>query len=363
VGEPHEGAALLKTMPAGGFAPPVRRPPPGAPAPPPSPFAPNIQYVAALTGDGKLHKLWVSNGNEPNTPVQFVPPGADARGLIIFDNTAYVGVTNNCGGSGNGVWALDVASGKVTTWKTPSNLGGSAGPAAGPDGTLYVAAGSELTALAPRTLQPLATYKTAGAQFTSSPVVFEHRFRNLIAAATGDGRLHLLDASKLDGAPLAISEPFSAPGFDSGSLTSWQDRLGNRWILAAAGGPHGDIKTGAIVAFKVADNDGKMAFQRGWTSRDMVAPLPPIVVNGVVFAVSSGEFRSKDAKVTVAERTRRSTPAVLYALDSNTGSVLWNSGSTMTSFVHSGGLAAGGSKVYVSTHDGTQYAFGYDIEH
>ena len=40
-----------------------------------------------------------------------------------------------------------------------------------------------------------------------------------------------------------------------------------------------------------------------------------------------------------------------------------NSGSTITSFVHSGGLAAGGGRVYVGGHDGTQYAFGFPMEH
>ena len=54
---------------------------------------------------------------------------------------------------------------------------------------------------------------------------------------------------------------------------------------------------------------------------------------------------------------------MLYALDAQTGKELWNSGKTITSFVHSGGLAAGGGRVYVGAYDGTQYAFGFPIEH
>ena len=84
-----------------------------------------------------------------------------------------------------------------------------------------------------------------------------------------------------------------------------------------------------------------------------------MIVNGVIFAVASGEHRSG----TAAERLKSSSPAVLYALDSVTGNVLWNSGKTMTSFVTTGGLATGGSRVYVATQDGTQYVFGYPIEH
>ncbi len=363
VGEPHEGAALLKTMAA-------RMPPrPAAPARPRTttpafnPFAPRVQYAVALTGDGKLHSLWVSNGNEPNPAVAFLPPNANAQGLIVYGDTAYAGTTNQCGGAANGVWALDLNTGKVRNWKASGNLGGTAGPAAGPDGTLYAAAGKELTALAAGTLQPLAAYRTSGAEFTSSPVVFEFHGKDLIAAATNDGRLQLLDSAALGGAPLAQSEPFSAPDFAAGSVTSWQDLSGNRWILAAAGGPFGEIRSGAVVAFQVVESGGKIALQRAWVSRDMVSPLPPIVVNGVVFAVGSGEFRTKDASVGAAKRIERSVPAVLYALDGATGKELWNSGKAITSFVHSGGLSAGGSRVYVSAYDGTQYSFGYPIEH
>ena len=86
------------------------------------------------------------------------------------------------------------------------------------------------------------------------------------------------------------------------------------------------------------------------------APVPtvnpeatPIVVNGVVFALSSGSLRGPSA--------------MLYALDAATGRELWNSGSAITSFVDSGALAAGDGHVYVPTHDNTLYAFGIPLEH
>jgi outer membrane protein assembly factor BamB len=95
----------------------------------------------------------------------------------------------------------------------------------------------------------------------------------------------------------------------------------------------------------------------------MTSPLPPIIVNGVIFALSSGEFRSGDANVSAAQRAQKSSHAVLYALDAQTGQELWNSGTTIGSFVHSGALAAGGTRVYIAGYDGTQYAFGFPIEH
>ena len=63
----------------------------------------------------------------------------------------------------------------------------------------------------------------------------------------------------------------------------------------------------------------------------MFSPLPPIIINDVVFALSSGAFRSGGAQMTAAQRAQRSKPAVLYALDASTGKELWNSGSTITS--------------------------------
>jgi outer membrane protein assembly factor BamB len=54
---------------------------------------------------------------------------------------------------------------------------------------------------------------------------------------------------------------------------------------------------------------------------------------------------------------------VLYALDAATGKELWNSGTTITSFVHGVAPSAGDAQVYVVTYDGVLYAFGIPIEH
>ena len=378
VGAPFEGAVTLKRVP------PPRPVPVPAPAgsaasttrrvsAPPNPFAARAQYVHALTSDGRFHSLYVSNGEEPQPAVQFLPPNAYAQGLIVFDGMAYVSTTNSCGGGENGVWALDLESKKVSHWKSEgSGVAGSAGPVAGPDGTVYVSAGGELVALEERTLKPKASYTIGGQQFTSSPVVFDFKGKDLIAATANDGRLHLMDAAALS-TPLAKTASFSSADFATGALASWQDPAGTRWILVPAAGAtasgagfrttNGDVKNGAIVAWKVVEQNGAPTLQPGWVSRDMTSPLTPIVVNGVIFAVSTGEFRPGDPKVTDADRSRRSFPAILYALDAIDGKELWNSGSTISTFVTRGGMAAGGSRVYIASQDGTQYTFGFPIEH
>ena len=358
VGEPGEGAAILKEQrpqqqfgppPGAQAAKPGRRAAPGG-----NPFGRAIQWLDALTSDGKLHSVYVSNADEPNPPVQFLPPNANAQGLVIFDGTAYAETVNSCGGVENGLWALDLESKKVSHWKASgSGVGGSVGPAIGPDGTLYAADGSDLVALEAGTLKVKSAFK-AGAKITSSPVVFEFKGKDLVAVSAADGTLHVLDTTKFD-APVAKAAMSSMANYATGALASWQDGTGNRWLLAPA--------NGAIIAFKVVEQNGLPTLQSAWTSREMTSPLPPIIVNGVIFALSSGEFRSADAKMSAADRAKRSSNAVLYALEAATGKELWNSGSAIGSFAHSGGLAAGGNRVYVGTYDGTQYAFGVPIEH
>jgi outer membrane protein assembly factor BamB len=356
VGAPDAGAVTIKPVTAAAPRParPVRRPA-NTVADEANPYAPRVQWVLALTGDGKLHSLYASNGDEPNPPVQFLPPNAHAVGLISYGNVVYTATTNGCGGVDNGIWALDLATKKISKWKSASGgVAGSAGPAVRPDGTLFVAAGSELSALAPKTLKPLASYEAEGAEFTSSPVVFQYKGKDLIAVASNDGRVHLLDSGGLN-KPLDKTAPTSTPDYAVGALSSWQDPAGVRWIFVPSGS--------AIAAWKVVEKDGALACQAGWTSRALVSPLAPVVVNGVMFVLSTGEFRSHDAALDAAARAQRSTNAVLYALDPVDGKELWSSGNTITSFVHSGGLSAGGGRVYVAGYNGTEYAFGFPMEH
>lgn len=332
VGEPGEGAVTIRRTPPPPPPPPAK---PGA-APAFNPFAPRIQWVNAITGDGKFHSMYVSSGETPNPAIDFLPAGAFAKGLAVFNGVAYVATSNGCNGVANGMWALDIASKKVTSWTASANVVGTTGFATGPDGTMYVADGADIVALEPATLKVKATYKGDKA-FSTSPVVFEFKGKDYVAAATTDGKLVVLQDGKL-----AASASVSGV---TGALAAWRERSGQHWILAPA--------AKAIVAIQVVEDGGGIALKQGWTSRELTAPIAPAVVNGVVFAVSTG----------LGPTIKQSKPAVLYALDGASGKELWSSGSTITSFVTTGGLAAGGSRVYVSSYDGTQYAFGFPIEH
>ena len=92
--------------------------------------------------------------------------------------------------------------------------------------------------------------------------------------AAKDGRIFVLDGATLQ-VPLATTP--ATGELTAEGLASWQDEKGARWILAAG--------SNSVVAHRLVEESSGLAFQKGWTSRALVAPLTPLVVNGVVFAV------------------------------------------------------------------------------
>ena len=206
-------------------------------------------------------------------------------------------------------------------WKTGgANVAGTTGPALGTTGDLYVALGAKpprttasgqaaetpdgdaVVALDGHTLRVKDWFSAAGADFNASPIVIRDKDRELIAAAGNDGRLYLLDGKSLGGGdhktPLFVTPKYTAAGA-GGALATWESD-GTRWILApAVGAAQGSARStangltpnGAIVAFKLVDQGGKPSLEAAWSSRDLTSPLGPIVVNGLVFAASSGEYR------------------------------------------------------------------------
>jgi outer membrane protein assembly factor BamB len=156
----------------------------------------------------------------------------------------------------------------------------------------------------------------------------------------------------------------------TGGLATWESE-GTRWILAPSVGAaqpgmkipaNGPVANGSLVAFKVVDQAGKLSLEPAWASRDLTSPAAPLVFNGVLFALSTGEHRPANANANATARAKSSVPAVLYALDPATGKELWSSGKTITTFAR-GGLSAAAGQVYLVTFDNTVYAFGIPMEH
>ena len=381
VGEPGRGAAVLSQQPPQrGGAPAGGREGRGGPPPPergrgPAPIGfGRVDPLFVVGSDGFLHTLYVSNGADSEPAVPFVPPDSRPSALLWVEGIVYTTTSGGCGAAPNALWALDLnipaKERKTMSWSAgAASIAGTSGPSLGTEGAIYVAVGSatgraplpdSIVALDRETLTPTDWFTAPNADFNATPIVIRHKDRDLVAATANDGRLYVLDGASLGGidhkTPLAVTPKFTDAGAGT-ALATFEDATG-RWIFTTAAAP-----AGRIVAFKlVEDGSGKLSLVPGWQSPDLTSPLAPIVVNGMVFAVSSGEFRGGPPSLSAAQRAQRSVPAVLYVLDAATGKSIWTSGTKITSFAR-GGLSAGGGQVYLVTFDNVLYAFGIPLEH
>jgi outer membrane protein assembly factor BamB len=354
-----------------------------------------VGYV--ISSDGMLHVLGLPSGKDMQRPAPFLPANAKWSSPIAVNKTMYAATAGGCGGAPQGVWAIDLDSDTkpVVSWKTEG------GPIAGAvaftsDGTLFAAVGAgqvtgdgkanAIVALDPRTLKVKDWFSQPAADFVTGPTILRHNDREIVAAATRDGRVWLLDAKSPGGAdhasPLYVSKTVLGTGatVSAAALATWRRPSpaaavsapvaqpapaktadAATWILLPFTGPiasgapstNGPISTGAVVALKLADRGGALTLEPGWVSHNLTAPATPLIVNGVVFTLATG---------VPATATGRGTPAVLNAYDGATGARLWTSGNAMTTYASPGSLWAGYGQIYVGAHDGTLYAFGFNDE-
>ena len=373
------------------------------------PFA--IRAVYVLSGDGDLHAVNINTGDELAPPMKFLPPNGKPYSLALVNNVIYTITGQGCGGNPNSVYSLDLDDPAKTVryWRSGSGgLWGTAGPAIGTDGTIYAETGdgqydpatnryaNAVVALTPKDLTLKDWYVPSNAEWlfkrdldmNVTPVVFPYKGRDLIVGSGKEGRFFMLGAGSLGGAahrtPLYRSELISNEDVDFagagtwGSLATWEDATGTRWVLAPVWGPkhpnakfpvsNGETNVGTIAAFKVEERNGTPVLTNAWTARNMTTPAAPAIANGVVFALATGEWvrqaNDKEGGLYQAEaRIQKSAPAVLYALDAITGKELWSSGSQVTSFTHNGQLSIANGRVYFTTYDNMLYCFGIAMEH
>ena len=351
--------------------PPVRGAPPRAPAgaaargpaqpgaapasitaPPPArgPFAVFGQPgVYVISSDGRLHRLNTSTGDDVVEPVKVLPSNANISSLNLEDNAIYAVTSHECNGAPDAVWAIDLTSEppKAVSYALTGNSSGSGGVAVGAKGAVYVQTSEKLMALNAHDLALKQSFDAPGAPSeTPSPLVFELKDRELVASPGKGGDLYLVDSGAVQKIPIARNID---------GLATWQDADGARWILASVSGPlrpefkvssqNGPTPDGCIVALKVEDESGKAVLTPAWASRDIAAPEPPVIANGVVLALSG------------ASRT------TLYALDAATGKELYSSRNLVTSPTAGTGMTVTNGRIYFGTTDGTFYTFGIYQEH
>ena len=339
VGQPGSGAVTLAEVRPTPTASPQQSRPAARTRPPARSSLRGVNLVHVLSNDGHLHGLYVSNGRDHRPPMPFLPANAHARGLIVVEDTAFVTTVNGCGGTPDGVWSLDLESGTVRAWESDGgSIAGAAGAAFAPDGTLYAATREgALVALESRSLNLVQKSRATG--FRSSPVVFDFNGSDHLAVLAGDGALQVYAADNL-AATVAAASARSGSADDDTALAVWRDKSGTNWILVSTGR--------SIAAWKLAAGAGSTSLEKVWESAAMIAPLPPIVVNGVAFALDGGEAAGR---------------ATLHAFEGTTGAALWDSADSIKAPARGHTLSSGPSHVYLTAMDNAVYAFGVPMEH
>ena len=352
---------------------------PGMPATPPGGGLNRPSGVVyAISSDGVLHVMGLQSGKDLQKPAEFMPANARWSDAIAVNTTLYTTTSGKCANAPNGVWAIDLESDAkpVVSWKSNEDL---VGPLAfTTEGTAVVAKTNGIVALDGKTLQEKGSFTDPSMTFVTGPTVFKHNDKEIVAAGTKDGRIILLDAAAMS-KPMFSSKPVVTTGsIVADGLATWQEMtitapppppagaapaapagggfgqqpgaaanvtLGTRWIIAPV--------TGGIVALKLADTGGAIALEPGWTARNFSTPATPIVVNGVVFGLSTGR---------PAAGSGVGTPAVLRAFEGTSGKLLYDSKTAMKSFASPGSFWSALGQLYVGTNDGSLYAFGFDDE-
>jgi outer membrane protein assembly factor BamB len=388
-----------------------------------------------ITSDGKLRALNLSDGADRMTPTSMIEPFARAWSLNLIDNIVYTTSGRGCGqmpaakgakpavvpGSVSAMDVSDLAHPQLTRFYTSGTKyagpWGRGGVTRGPNSTVITQTadgfydpaagifGETVLKLAPKAARLLDSFTPANWQYlntqdldlgSASPDVFPFQNRTLVAIAGKEGFLYLLDVSNLGGGPPSHSTPlYKSPqlGNDAaegknpgegawGAITSYETADGKRFLYVPMWGPPsksapafplsgGVAPHGSIMAFQVVAAGDKVSLLPQWSSPDMIVPDPPVVANGVLFAIQTGEqtIQSKAGLPGTQDEINhnplsakyRSTPVnnlILYAFDAETGKQLYSSDKIIADWVHFSEPVVALGKVFIVTHDAHVYAFG-----
>jgi outer membrane protein assembly factor BamB len=369
---------------------------------------PHQYIIYAASWDGRLHQVNAADGEELTTPGKFMPANGKPYALNLVDNVIYTHSGQGCGGNPNEAYAYDLATHKVGSWgPAGGGMWGRSGPAVSKDHVMYTGTGDGrwdpedglygngiIGVKQNPTTKALDLYDYYGPanaewlwkrdlDMQVTPAIFDFNKKEYMVDASKECRVYLMDTESIGGddhrtpvyrTPLICNEivDFAQAGI-WGSLATWQDNAGTRWVLAPFWGPkhskfdapleYGEVKKGAIVAFKMDQTGGATKLVPAWISRDMNQAEPPLIANGMVFAYGSGEntsqaFPDVGLDFRMDRRVPLSTHAVLYVLDAQTGKELWSSGDQIKTWNHWSGLALANGQVYINTYDGMLYCFG-----
>lgn len=349
-------------------------PVPGAPAPPPGALrgggAPASAPVAA-------HMIAMDLNNPAHPIARFFtstarPNGAWSRaGLAWAHDSVFVQTADGVWDPKNGLW------------------------------------GQTLLRLAPRTLEVLDYFTPSNLEILNAndldygsggTLGFTYRNRQLVVSAGKDGTVYLLDAKSLGGAAHRTPMFSLKAGNDElnyastgvwGAPATFVNARNERWVYFPMWGPpskdarfeksNGDARDGSIMAFQVVLEGDRAVLVPKWVSRNLAVPDSPVIANGVVYAISTGENTlqrhtdpryhaiyqkpgepplPKTGTMTAQERGMNTTHTILYGLDAETGQELYSSKGDIDDWTHLSSITVADGSVYVTTRKTNVYAFG-----
>ncbi len=380
------------------------------------------KLIYTIAFDGKLYGADLATGDVKFGPFQLVPAASKTWSLNLQDEVIYTTTSQACGGDRSGIYSMSVDNPMHTESHellVRRGFGGGmwsrGGVAIGKDKRLYVATGdgvfdpssgdysNSYLAVTPRVLD-LADYFTPANWKDVSKLDLDLPSGGHLAFTLGNHEyvvgggkesvVYLMDAMSLGGeshgkplyaTPVLANEARALEEKGMwGAPAAWTDESGGAWVYVPVWGSlsayasafpvrNGSTPHGAILAFKVVNGPtGGVQLQPAWISPDFNLPDAPVLANGVLFALATGEnprqvkmetthFKSteewKNNLLTTSERGAGTYPAVLYALDAKTGKLLYQSGNSMKSWVHFSGLAVSGGAVYAVDHQSRVYCF------
>ena len=267
--------------------------------------------------------------------------------------------------------------------------------------------GQTLLRLAPRTLKILDYFTPPNLQELNAndldygsggTLGFTFQNRPLVVSGGKDGTIYLLDAKSLGGSdhrtPLfsvkAGNDELSYASMGVwGAPATYVNARNERWVYFPMWGPpsksatfartNGTAADGSIMAFQVVMENDRPVLVPKWMSRNLAVPDSPVIANGLVYAISTGENTlqrhtdpryhaiyqkpgmpplPKTGTMTAEERGQNTTHAILYALDPETGEELFSSGTTIDDWTHLSSITVADGQVYVTTRKSFVYAFG-----
>ena len=267
--------------------------------------------------------------------------------------------------------------------------------------------GQTLLRLAPKTLQVLDYFTPSNLEVLNAndldygsggTLGFTFRNRDLVVSAGKDGTVYLLDAKSLGGADHRTPMFSIKAGNDElsyasmgvwGAPATFVNARNERWVYFPMWGPpskdakfertNGAAQDGSIMAFQVVMEGEKPILVPKWVSRNLAVPDSPVIANGVIYAISTGENTlqrhtdpryhaiyqkpgapplPKTGTMTAEERGQNTTHAILYALDAETGQELYSSKDLIDDWTHLSSITVADGNVYVTTRKTIVYAFG-----